>query len=76
MAKRKITCLWQNNLPLRLIGERLTFETNAYPFLKSEESKALAAEMGKNTNICFFVLNPGSIIKSDHEGRRFFAQKY
>lgn len=43
---KTLTTIKDNNLPLRLIGERLTFEVNAYPFLKNETSKALAAEVG------------------------------
>lgn len=43
---KTLTTIKDNNLPLRLIGERLTFENNAYPFLKSAESKALADEVG------------------------------
>ncbi|WP_035291685.1 transporter substrate-binding domain-containing protein [Clostridium sp. KNHs214] len=37
----------QGNLPLRLIGAKLAFETNAYPFTKDEKNKELVESITK-----------------------------
>lgn len=39
------TTIDDNKLPVHLIGERLTFETNAYPFKKDEKGAKLAEEV-------------------------------
>jgi putative amino-acid transport system substrate-binding protein len=41
------TIIEQENLDLRLLGQRLTFEVNAYPFTKKAENKALLEQISK-----------------------------
>ncbi|MGB5823421.1 MAG: transporter substrate-binding domain-containing protein [Proteocatella sp.] len=47
---KTISTIKENNLPLRLIGERLTFEVNAYPFAKDEAGQKLANEVSMTIN--------------------------
>lgn len=41
------TTIEDNKLPLTLLGERLVFETNAYPFNKNEKGEKLSKEVSK-----------------------------
>lgn len=41
------TTIADNNLPLKQLNQKLVFETNAYPFKKSADSKVISEEVSK-----------------------------
>lgn len=47
---KTMSTIKENNLPLKMIGEKLTFETNAYPFAKTEKGEKLAKEVSDTIN--------------------------
>ncbi len=42
---KTLSTIKENSLPLRMLGEKLTFEVNAYPFAKTENGEKLAKEV-------------------------------
>ena len=47
---KTMSTIKENNLQLKMIGERLTFETNAYPFAKTEKGEKLSKEVSDTIN--------------------------